>query len=115
MSDWRKFKDFISKQIEGIYKFADNKTTKEKKYIGQSEDVARRLKEHIADGKLDKADLENVEIKEVKGGKLAREIEEQNEITEYKGIDGGKLSNLRNAISEDRQSILKKLYNVVFK
>jgi hypothetical protein len=115
MSDWGKFKDFIGKQIEGIYKFADNKTTKEKMYIGQSEDVARRLKEHIYDKKLDKSDLENVEVKEVKGGKLAREIEEQNEITENKGIAGGHLSNQRNAISYERQSLLEKIYNIVFK
>jgi predicted GIY-YIG superfamily endonuclease len=108
MSDWRKFKDFISKQIEGIYKFDDNKTTKEKKYIGQSENVARRLKEHISDGKLDKADLENVEIKEVKGGKLAREIEEQKEIEANDGIvkKGRKLSNKRNPISKKRKKFL---------
>ncbi len=109
MAGWLKFIDIIGSPIEGIYKFLDLKTEKTKIYIGQSEDVARRLKEHIADEKLDKADLEKVEVKPVDGGKLQREIEEQKEIEDNDGIrkkGGGKLSNKRNPLGKKRKKFL---------
>ena len=61
-------------------------TEKEQVYIGQSEDIARRLNEHLSNEKLDDADIEKVEIKEVNGGKLSREIEEQKEINNEGGV-----------------------------
>ena len=65
---------------EGIYEFIG---TDKKKYVGQSEDIARRLGEHIADKKLDPA--ATVKLKEVLGGKTAREIEEYKHLREITG------------------------------
>jgi hypothetical protein len=89
---------------EGIYQFtaASGKT-----YVGQSGDIAARIQQHIASGKL----LPNtpVKITEVLGGKTAREIAEQLRINSLGGIiqNGVKvLENIRNPIGKARQYLL---------
>lgn len=97
--------------IEGIYKFNDLLSDKEKIYIGQSEDIARRLNEHLSSEKLDELDIEEVEIKEVEGEKLMREIEEQKEIDKLGSVPTDNLSNKCNPISKERKKKLEKYFN----
>jgi len=94
-----------SQVVEGIYEFtaASGKT-----YVGQSKNIAARLKQHIASGKL----LPGTSVKttEVLGGKTAREIAEQLRINSLGGIyqDGIKvLENIRNPIGPAKQYLLK--------
>jgi len=88
--------------VSGVYKFKEKNRT----YIGQSEDIAERLNQHLDDEKLEDENIDTVEIKEVEGDKLDREIEEQNEIENNRGVDGGKISNKKNAISKKRKKKL---------
>lgn len=87
--------------VEGIYEFtaASGKT-----YIGQSGNIAARLEQHIASGKL----LPGTSVKttEVLGGKTAREIAEQLRINSLGGIKN--LENIRNPIGPARQHLLPK-------
>lgn len=90
--------------VEGIYEFtaASGKT-----YVGQSGNIAARLEQHIASGKL--LPGTPVSITEVLGGKTAREIAEQLRINYFGGIyqDGIKvLENMRNPIGSARQYLL---------
>jgi len=87
---------------EGIYEFtaASGKT-----YVGQSGDIAARLEQHLASGKLLEADLSTVETTEVLGGKTAREIAEQLRINELGGVNN--LENVRNPIGPARQYLLQ--------
>ena len=94
-----------SQVVEGIYEFtaASGKT-----YVGQSKNIAARLKQHIASGKL----LPGTSVKTTKvlGGKTAREIAEQLRINSLGGIyqDCIKvLENIRNPIGPARQYLLK--------
>ncbi|HET6881835.1 MAG TPA: polymorphic toxin-type HINT domain-containing protein [Pirellulales bacterium] len=81
--------------IEGIYEFtAKNGKT----YVGQSNDILRRLLEHIASKKLKKSDIVTIKYRPVSGGKLAREIAEQFRIQALGGIRGGFLDNKRNPV-----------------
>ncbi|MBP9760765.1 MAG: DNRLRE domain-containing protein [Candidatus Magasanikbacteria bacterium] len=92
-----------SKPVEGIYQF----TTKDGlDYVGQSQDITKRLQQHMKSGKLDANDLLQVKVKEVPGGKTQREIAEQMRINELGGID--KLSNKVNPIGPNRQQLLPK-------
>lgn len=90
--------------VEGIYEFtaASGKT-----YVGQSGNIAARLEQHIASGKL----LPGVSVRttEILGGKTAREIGEQMRINSLGGIyqNGIKvLENVRNPIGPARQYLL---------
>jgi len=85
--------------VSGVYKFKEKNRT----YIGQSENIAERLNQHLDDEKLKDENIDTVEIKEVEGDKLDREIEEQKEIKKKDGVEGGKLTNKRNPLSEKRQ------------
>ena len=88
------------KRLEGIYEFTGKSG---RKYVGQSGDVMKRLSQHKAAGKL--PDDAVVVIREVKGGKTAREIAEQKRITDLGGVDV--LDNQRNPIGPKRQHLLE--------
>jgi len=88
-----------TEKVSGVYKFPEEERT----YIGQSENIAERLNQHLADEKLNAQNIDDIEFKEVEGDKLDREIEEQREINKKFGIEGGELTNLRNPLSEKRQ------------
>lgn len=90
---------------EGIYEFID---TAGKKYCGQSCNIFKRLEQHIKSGKLDPN--QRVTIKEVLGGKTAREVAEHKRIQE---ITGGvparfsdKVSNKVDPIGLNRRHLL---------
>lgn len=95
------------KITEGIYDFH---ATSSKRYVGQSNDIDRRLQEHIKSGKLDSSELPNANRTDVPGGKTQREIAEQRRIDELGGIrnpDGSKnLENNRNPIGPNRRHLL---------
>ena len=88
-----------AKVVEGIYEFtaASGKT-----YVGQSGNIAVRLEQHIASGKL--LPGTSARITEVMGGKTAREIAEQLRINRLGGIKY--LENIRNPIGPTRQYLL---------
>ncbi len=90
---------------EGIYEFTD---TNGKKYVGQSKNIDKRLKQHIKSGKLDKN--QTVKRTEVLGGKTKREIAEHKRIQQ---ITGGvparysnKVSNKVDPIGPNRRHLL---------
>ncbi len=88
----------------GIYWFHDLENDN-KLYVGQSNNIERRLDEHRRDGRLDSPG--SAKTQEVAGDKFDREIAEQNkinEITDGKGIDPDKVSNKRNPVGEKRQA-----------
>ncbi len=87
---------------EGIYQFT---AVSGKTYIGQSGNIAARLEEHIASGKLLPGTV--VKTTEVLGGKTAREIAEQLRINSFGGIKY--LENIRNPIRPARQYLLPKI------
>lgn len=86
---------------EGIYEFtaASGKT-----YVGQSGDIAARIDQHLASGKLLQKDLSTLRTTEVLGGKTAREVAEQLRINQLGGIEN--LENIRNPIGPARQYLL---------
>ncbi len=86
---------------EGIYQFT---ASSGKTYVGQSGDIAARLEQHIASGKLLEAELPNVTRTEVLGGKTAREVAEQLRINELNGVKG--LENVRNPIGPARKHLI---------
>jgi RHS repeat-associated protein len=89
---------------EGIYEFtaASGKT-----YVGQSGDIAARIDQHLASGKLLPSDLPSVKTTEVLGGKTAREVAEQVRINQLGGVKN--LENIRNPIGPARQHLLPKV------
>jgi hypothetical protein len=84
---------------EGIYDFT---AASGRIYVGQSGDIAARLEQHLATGKL--LPGTTVRTMEVLGGKTAREVAEQLRITELGGIRN--LENLRNPIGPARQHLM---------
>ncbi len=90
---------------EGIYEFVDKSG---KPYCGQSCNVTARLNQHIKSGKLDADQV--VKVKEVPGGKLAREIEEHKRIQEITGNVparfSDKVSNKVDPIGKKRSHVL---------
>jgi len=88
-----------SKVVEGIYEFT---ATSGETYVGQSENIAERLLQHIAKGKLKPGTP--VTRTEVLGGKTMREISEQLRINELGGVKN--LENIRNPIGKARQHLL---------
>jgi RHS repeat-associated protein len=87
--------------VEGIYEYTAKSG---KKYVGQSKNIPRRLKEHIRDGRMCPSELPNVKRKNVPGGKTAREIAEQQRIDELGGIEN--LENKRNPIGSRRRGLM---------
>ena len=84
---------------EGIYDFtaASGRT-----YVGQSGNIAERLVQHTASGKLPTGGAVNTT--EILGGRTAREIGEQLRINELGGVRN--LENIRNPIGPARQHLL---------
>jgi hypothetical protein len=89
----------LENKVEGIYQFT---ASSGKTYIGQSSNIAQRVDQHIASGKL--ARVTPVQTTEVLGGKMTREIAEQLKINELGGINN--LENIRNPIGSNRQYLL---------
>ena len=91
---------------EGIYEFWETPT---KKYVGQSGDVPKRLKEHVDAGRLD--DVKKATTKEVKGGKTTREIAEHKRIQEITGGKAArksdKVTNKKDPIGPKRKKLLE--------
>jgi RHS repeat-associated protein len=86
---------------EGIYEFT---AASGKRYVGQSGDIATRIEQHLASGKLLPGDVASVQTTEVLGGKIAREVAEQVRINGLGGIQN--LENLRNPIGPARQYLM---------
>jgi len=84
---------------EGVYIF-DGKVGK---YIGSTCNKLRRKAEYLAAKKLPRKNIGTFQFTEVKGGKLAREIAEQQLIDQY-GL--GNLENVRNAIGQARRHLM---------
>lgn len=93
--------------FEGIYEFVSSSG---KVYVGQSGNIAARIQQHIASGKLLPEALDTVKTTAVLGGKRAREVAEQLRINDLGGIFdmyGNKvLENIRNPIGEARKYLL---------
>jgi hypothetical protein len=92
----------VHNTCEGVYEFV---TTAGEIYIGQSKNIARRLKQHIKSGKLDQ--LQAVTVQVVEGGKTARELVELGRINALGGIDN--LANKVLPISNARLEAILKL------
>ncbi len=85
------------KGVSGVYEI----TTKSgKKYIGQSKDIGKRLKQHNKSAKFKSDEIVDVKVTEVKGNKVSREVFEQRKINDASGIDN--LLNKRNPIGSKR-------------
>ena len=91
----------------GIYEFVSSTGLK---YVGQSVDIALRIKEHIRNGLLLEKDIHTIREFIVEGGKMAREVAEQRRMIELGGIrltNGVKnLENIKNPIGRARGSLL---------
>jgi RHS repeat-associated protein len=88
---------------EGIYEFQDQgPQAGGKTYVGQSGDIPKRLGQHVRSGRL--ANPGQAQTTAVPGGKFAREIAEQNRITDLGGIKGGNVSNKVNPIGVARDA-----------
>jgi hypothetical protein len=92
----------VHNACEGVYEFV---TTGGEIYIGQSKNIARRLKQHIKSGKLDQ--LQAVTVQIVEGGKTARELFELGRINALGGIKN--LANKVLPISDERLASVLKL------
>ncbi len=100
-----------TKGVSGVYEI----TTKSgKKYIGQSKDVGKRLKQHINSGKFGSDKIVDVKVTEVNGGKIQREVFEQrtlNNVTGGKGAESTDVINQRNPIGANRQNAMNNTVN----
>ncbi len=94
------------KATEGIYEFTD---TAGKLYVGQSNNIAKRLNQHVNSGKLHKN--QNVKTTQVLGGKTTREIAEHRRIQEITGgvaaRRSNKVSNKVDPIGPKRRHLLE--------
>ncbi len=84
-----------AKGTSGIYEFTAKSG---QKYVGQSGDIGRRIKEHLRTGRLKRSDITSVKIRKVKGGELTRRIAEQTRMNKLGGK--GVLDNARNAMAD---------------
>jgi RHS repeat-associated protein len=104
--DAAKFKNTGENVKEGIYEFTDSSG---KKYVGQSSNIPKRLKQHKKSGKLEQD--QKVTTTEVLGGKTKREISEHKRIQEITGNVpariSDKVSNKVDPIGPKRKSLLE--------
>jgi hypothetical protein len=91
-----------AKGTSGIYEVTAQSG---KKYVGQSQNMANRLNQHVSIGKVSPADAAKAKTTPVDGNKIAREIAEQKKINELGGVKN--LENKRNPIGPKRQELLK--------
>jgi len=87
---------------EGIYEFRDLQDLTGRTHVGQSGNIPQRLQEHVQSGRLGR--VEDARTTQVSGGKFAREIAEQNRISDLGDIRGGNVSNVRNPIGKAREA-----------
>jgi hypothetical protein len=87
---------------EGIYEFRDLQDLTGRTYVGQSGNTPQRLQQHVDSGRLGR--VEDARTTQVSGGKFAREIAEQNRISDLGDIRGGNVSNMRNPIGKAREA-----------
>ena len=86
----------------GIYEF---KGKTGKVYVGQSENIFRRIQQHLRSGKLRPEDIKTLKWKTMGGSsRIEREIAEQLKIDALGGVR--KLENVINAIGKNRQHLL---------
>ena len=98
----------IPPKTEGVYIYYNRKLGAH--YVGQSDDISRRLNQHRQAGNLDAEDFKNVEIIKVAGGKVRREIYEQFTIKyEFGGISNNELTNKINPLGEKRIDFMPKV------
>ena len=91
---------------EGIY---EAMTKEGLPYVGQSNNIERRLAEHVRSGKISQEAADAAARTEVTGGKTAREIAEQrriNEITNGVGASDPGIANKVNPIGPKRQHLM---------
>ncbi len=89
---------------EGIYEFQDLLNPGQI-YVGQSGNIPQRLQQHVDSGRLGR--VEDARTTQMSGGKFAREIAEQERISELGGIPrggGGQVSNIRNPVGPARDA-----------
>ena len=85
----------------GIYEFT---AASGLRYVGQCSNIANRIRQHVASGRLLPNNLNTVNQTLVNGGKTAREIAEQLRINALGGITN--LNNLVNPIGSARRHLL---------
>jgi len=111
-NEWHKLSELTDEEkivLEGIYKFLDLQTNKEKLYVGQSKNILKRLFQHIFGHKLDMKDLYDTDVKQVKGGTEAREKAEQDTLNEL-SANKEPVSNQKKAVTNKRmQEIINKM------
>jgi RHS repeat-associated protein len=91
---------------EGIYEVV---TKEGLPYVGQSNNIDRRLTEHVRDGKITQEAADAARRTEVTGGKTAREVAEQrriNELTNGVGASDPGIANKVNPIGPKRQHLM---------
>jgi hypothetical protein len=76
------------------------RTLKGQRYVGQSGNMAVRLQQHVAAGKISAKAATRARVKHVPGGMLQRRIMEQRTINRLGGVRN--LANLRNEIRPSR-------------
>ncbi len=103
-------KSLKNTKVKGVY---DIVLKNGKHYVGQSKNIANRLLQHIKNKKFSLDDIANIKIKEVVGGKTAREIVEQRIINSLGGIRGGNLLNVVNPIGKARQYLMNQAPKIV--
>jgi len=95
-----------SNATEGIYQVM---TKEGLPYVGQSNNIERRLAEHVRNGKITQEAADAAQRSEVLGGKTAREIAEQrriNDLTNGVGASSPDIANKVNPIGPKRQHLL---------
>ena len=99
---------FLTKPVtEGIYQVVAKSGLT---YVGQSSNIAARLAQHVASGKITQEAADNALRWAVSGGKTAREIAEQLRINELGGVAG--LENIVNPIGAARKGLLQTFESV---
>ena len=91
---------------EGIYEVV---TKEGLPYVGQSNNIDRRLAEHVRDGKITQEAADAATRTEVTGGKTAREVAEQrriNDLTNGVGASDPGIANKVNPIGPKRQHLM---------
>ncbi|WP_084284650.1 NHL domain-containing protein [Solirubrobacter soli] len=91
---------------EGVYEVV---TKEGLPYVGQSNNIDRRLAEHVRDGKITQEAADAAARTEVLGGKTAREVAEQrriNDLTNGVGASDPGIANKVNPIGPKRQHLM---------
>jgi RHS repeat-associated protein len=90
---------------EGVYNIASSTG----RYIGQSGNIAQRFAGYLSSGRFTQSELDSAQLEEELGGKVAREILEQQTIDANGGVD--QLLNIRNPIGEARWLLMPQPYS----